>query len=272
MTKSKNPEAGAEKANAENETPASATTETPAADASSLRPSFIAHGRDAIANAHKATTGAIGTMLAARPRLSRATTLAAAIALSAALGSLVGAYAGANMMRPTEEPATVPTLTVNAFKGPFTQLSAEIAALKASIENGSRNTNAQFAKINERVERAEKAQAEPAARPARIAESVDRMERKTVQVPLPIPAPGFTTAASDSTGSIVPKQQDKPPVVAGWYLRDVFDGRALVESRYGLYEIGPGAPLPGVGRVETIKRQDGRWVVVTPKGLIVSER
>ena len=100
------------------------------------------------------------------------------------------------------------------------------------------------------------------------------MERKTAQVPLPIPAPGPTLAAAapDATGSIATKQQDKPPVVAGWYLRDVFDGRALVESRYGLYEIGPGAPLPGVGRVETIKRQDGRWVVVTPKGLIVSER
>jgi hypothetical protein len=257
MTKSKDPEADAETTPIANAAPVSGTTGTPPAEASSRRLLFIAYGRDAIANAHKATTGAIGTMLAARPRLSRATILAASVALAAALGSLVGAYAGANLMRPADEPATVPTLTVNAFKGPFTQLSAEIAALKASIENGSRNTNAQFAKITERIERAEKAQA----------------ERKTVQVPLPVPAPGPTLAAvPDATGSIAPKQQDKPPVVAGWYLRDIFDGRALVESRSGLYEIGPGAPLPGLGRVETIKRQDGRWVVVTPKGLIVSER
>ena len=28
----------------------------------------------------------------------------------------------------------------------------------------------------------------------------------------------------------------------------------------------------GLGPVEQIKRQDGRWVVVTPKGLIVSMR
>jgi hypothetical protein len=33
-----------------------------------------------------------------------------------------------------------------------------------------------------------------------------------------------------------------------------------------------GAPLPGIGPVEQIKRQDGRWVVVTPKGIIVSMR
>ena len=32
------------------------------------------------------------------------------------------------------------------------------------------------------------------------------------------------------------------------------------------------AQSPGIGRVETIKRQDGRWVVVTPKGVILSQR
>jgi hypothetical protein len=30
--------------------------------------------------------------------------------------------------------------------------------------------------------------------------------------------------------------------------------------------------VPGVGRIETIKKQDGRWVVVTSRGLIVSMR
>ena len=75
----------------------------------------------------------------------------------------------------------------------------------------------------------------------------------------------------DVTGSIAPKQQDRPAVVAGWVIREVFDGRAVIENeRLGFYEVVPGANLPGVGRVETIRRQDGRWVVVTPKGLIVS--
>ena len=31
-----------------------------------------------------------------------------------------------------------------------------------------------------------------------------------------------------------------------------------------------GDSLPGLGRIETIRRQDGRWVVVTSRGLIVS--
>jgi hypothetical protein len=40
----------------------------------------------------------------------------------------------------------------------------------------------------------------------------------------------------------------------------------------GVFEVVPGANLPGLGKVETIRRHDGRWVVMTPKGMIVSQR
>jgi hypothetical protein len=43
-----------------------------------------------------------------------------------------------------------------------------------------------------------------------------------------------------------------------------------VQGHGDIYQVVPGAPLPGLGSVEQIKRQDGRWVVVTPKGIIVS--
>jgi hypothetical protein len=76
----------------------------------------------------------------------------------------------------------------------------------------------------------------------------------------------------EATGSIAEKQPPKPAVVEGWILRDIHDGFALVEGRRGMMEVGPGSNIPGVGRVETIKKQDGRWIVVTPKGIIVSAR
>ena len=31
-----------------------------------------------------------------------------------------------------------------------------------------------------------------------------------------------------------------------------------------------GDPVPGLGRIDAIRKQDGRWVVVTSKGLIVA--
>jgi hypothetical protein len=60
------------------------------------------------------------------------------------------------------------------------------------------------------------------------------------------------------------------PTVEGWVLRDVGHGGALIEGRRGIFEIYAGDSIPGVGRVDAIRKQDGRWVVVTSKGLIVS--
>ena len=60
-----------------------------------------------------------------------------------------------------------------------------------------------------------------------------------------------------------------PLTVPGWVLRRVYDGAALIEGRDGIVEVEPGMVTPGLGRVEAIKRQDGRWVVVTSRGLIV---
>ena len=81
------------------------------------------------------------------------------------------------------------------------------------------------------------------------------------------------SAAPETTGSIAPALSSAKPaapaVVEGWVVRKAMRGAALVEGRYGIIEVEPGDHLPGVGRVEDIKRQDGRWVVVTARGLIV---
>jgi hypothetical protein len=62
----------------------------------------------------------------------------------------------------------------------------------------------------------------------------------------------------------------KPPILQDYVVRRVYnDGAALIEGRRGMIEVEPGTPVPGLGRIEAIKRQDGRWVVVTPRGLIV---
>ena len=58
----------------------------------------------------------------------------------------------------------------------------------------------------------------------------------------------------------------KPPSCRAASLRRVYDGAALIEGRDGIIEVEPGIVAPGLGRIEAIKRQDGRWVVVTARG------
>jgi hypothetical protein len=105
--------------------------------------------------------------------------------------------------------------------------------------------------------------------------SVDARRADTSERPDPRSAVSNDATGSIQAAALVPSpvsvvQAAIIPVVDGWVLRNVYGGSALVEGRPGLIQVMPGDSLPGVGRVETIKREDGRWVVVTTRGLIVA--
>ncbi len=61
-------------------------------------------------------------------------------------------------------------------------------------------------------------------------------------------------------------------MVHSWRILRTRGNTIDVEGRDGIYEVVPGAVLPGLGPVQSVERQGGRWVVVTPKGIIVSSR
>ncbi len=189
--------------------------------------------------------------------------IAASLALAAALGALAGAAATFSFAAPTPTPAAQSAAVEEtiALKNTVAQLGRELATLKAGIDAVGRGTAAQFKTFAERFDRAEKAQVEPAAKLAKIFESLDRLERRA------------TAATPDVTGAVttVEKHQAKPPALEGWKLVDIYAGRVVLASRAGqLYEIRPGSNLPGVGKVEQIKREDGRIVVVTANGNITA--
>jgi hypothetical protein len=149
------------------------------------------------------------------------------------------------------------------------RIDADILALKASVEHTSRVGTSQYNKASDRLDKVEKAQAEPAAKLARLSEAVDKLRAA------PAAAKDVTGSISPPAAAPVPLPAPKPevarlPTVQGWVLRDVVDGGALIEGRRGMYEVYVGDPVPGVGRVDAVRRQDGRWVVVTSKGLIVA--
>ena len=49
-------------------------------------------------------------------------------------------------------------------------------------------------------------------------------------------------------------------------MRDVHRGTALIEGRMGIIEVEQGDLVPGLGRVDAIRKQDGRWVVTSGVG------
>jgi len=212
----------------------------------------------------------------------RLSAMAAVVAIAASVGAISGALATAGMMH-FAGPAPAQVADTSALESSVARIDADVVALKANVEHTSKTGLGQFNRTNDRLDKLEKAQAEPMAKIAKLSETVDKLRATPPAAPAQAAA---AVPARETTGSIAPAQVATPaaapapavpktevgrlPTVEGWVLRDVSNGGALVEGRGGLYEVYAGDPIPGVGRVDAIRRQDGRWVVVTSKGLIVA--
>ena len=177
-----------------------------------------------------------------KPRHKRQAMLAASVAIAAGVGAVIGALAAGGKAPPVD---TAALHERQAIEQSIDKLNSELTALKASVETGTKSARTQIAKISERLNRS------PATEPA-----------TTGSIPTPpasIPTPP-------------PRPEPRTTVLHDWHIFDVRNGRVAVEGHGDIYEIGIGAPLPGVGPVQQIKRENGRWFVVTPRGLIVSQR
>ena len=202
----------------------------------------------------------------------RVSALAAVVALAAIAGALGGALAMAGFSHFAGNETQ--TAGNRALVEQVAQLDADLAAIKASVEHTSKVGMTQFNKTSERLDKVEKAELEPAAKLAKLSEAVDKLRAAPAAPAVVASAPA---AAKEVTGSVSPPAAAAPkvevarlPTVEGWVLRDVANGGALIEGRQGIYEVYAGDPVPGLGRVDAIRRQDGHWVVVTSKGLILA--
>jgi hypothetical protein len=204
---------------------------------------------------------------APHPRVNRFTMLAACLALAAAFGGMLGALAAFALARPQPMPVIAAgklgSEEIQALKENVVQARVELAALKVSIDAGNRTATTQFTKIAERIERMERNAAEPAAKLSKAVETLERLSR----------AEG-AASLKDLTGSIALSQPiaAKPGGLEGWVLRDVHHGTAFIEGRAGVIEVEQGDLVPGLGHIDAIRKQDGRWVVVTSKGTITAPR
>ena len=206
----------------------------------------------------------------------RLAALAAVVALATVTGALGGALATAGLGHFVGNDAT--SAGNRTFEATVARIDADILNLKLSVEHTSKTGMSQYNRTSERLDRLEKAQAEPAAKLAKLSEAVEKLGAAVAPAVAAPVASVPAAAAKEATGSIAaaPTPADAPkvelarlPTVEGWVLRGVSNGVALIEGRRGIYEVYAGDPVPGAGRVDAIRRQDGRWVVVTSKGLIV---
>jgi len=163
------------------------------------------------------------------------------------------------------------------------------SALGERLAQLDKTLNAKTAALGERLEQVEREQS------GRIANLATQLERRTTSLAI-VKAEPTQTGSLAETRSVdakvteakaadvksaeakaadakpKPVAADKPPVIDGWAVRDVYDGAAVLENRRRrIVEVGPGDVLPGVGRVEGVERRGREWVVVTRQGLVTPQ-
>jgi gas vesicle protein len=170
--------------------------------------------------------------------------LAASVVFAAGIGAVIGALAlGGSPSAPKD---TASLRERDAMQKSITHLNKEIASLKATIVAANKAAHSQIAKNTDRITDKLNEHAERAATP-----------ETTGSIPTPLPRP---VAAAPM----------RPPVIGDWAIRDARNGYVYVQGHGDIYQVVPGANLPGIGPVQSITQQDGRWVVLTPRGIIVS--
>ncbi len=174
-----------------------------------------------------------------------------------------------------------------ALQGDLSGLKIAAQATSATVEQVQRNVASSLIQASAAIDRVE---AERASDRTKLTDRIDRLEKQvsspmpTATIPAPpvpktqLPVPGRTPSTdvplAGKESSAVPMSAPaiKPEVpIRGYVLRGVADGMALIETRYGLREVGPGQTLPGAGKVQSIERRGRKWVVITTAGLIDEE-
>ena len=217
-------------------------------------------------------TNVIPLRLALRRR--RMALLAASVTVAVALGAVIGAVTANSLASTHDQVSSVQERKV--MQQTIARLGDELSTLKTSLDAASKSAHAQTAQLaklsqtmNEKLAAATtKASAALAQASAEVTGSIAAPQTVAAQqaalaepTPLPQPRPQQIAAV---------ESLPRPLVVPDWHVRGAARGAVLVESHGEIYEVVPGASLPGLGRVESIRRIDGRWIVQTPKGLIVS--
>ena len=103
--------------------------------------------------------------------------MAAVVALATVAGALGGALATAGVGKLMAGDSVSASAKDSALEASVARIDADIVALKASLEHTSKTGVTQFNKTSDRLDKVEKAQAEPAATSelARLSEAVDKL-------------------------------------------------------------------------------------------------
>jgi hypothetical protein len=154
--------------------------------------------------------------------------------------------------------------TVAQLRRNVAALSNDVATNRSALDVSNKAASDRFGRFVQSLDRIERDQSTSATK-------IERMAEQKAQVARAVP----TASSSEITGTV--QQQPQPTsarrqVIAGWYVRRAYEGVAILEGQPGVIEVVLGQEVPNLGRIEEIKHENGRSLVLTSKGVILPAR
>jgi hypothetical protein len=154
----------------------------------------------------------------------------------------------------------------------------------SSMESNQRQLVTKLEVVGERLDRVERngpaADGPVLTKLEQLNERLDRIERSAAVALMPTQAPALasnttpkaTPVLVQASAPAVKPSEPQAPIeakkIANWVVREVINGKAILQGPRGLIGVSTGDLVPGAGRVQSIARRGGRWIVATNKGLI----
>jgi len=267
---------------------AAATDEARARDALEGLKRIRAKARlDKIAISNVAPVNVRPAVIVAKPPPPRPAWVAPLAALAVAIGLVITACTGVIVymtMQPSRTSATTSTEirnlrdTVAQLRRQVSGVSETLDGLRTAVDLSSKATTDRFGRFADNLDRIERVSSSSTAKLDKLAQAQAGLSAIANSQPQPpsLSMPMVASAASsgDSTGSVSPPESASVPkkVVKGWFVRQAYEGIAILQGPNGVVEAVLGQQVPGLGHIDEIKNENGRLVVLSSAGAILSAR
>jgi hypothetical protein len=155
---------------------------------------------------------------------------------------------------------------VDGLTGRLTQADVAIDALRASLDERDARHRQAAGEMGLRIDRLD---GDAAGQHQTIGELGQRVQAIEQHSPLKTGVERPDVAASEITGALADLPPRRGRVLAGWRVEKARAGGATVTGPRGTLDVTPGATIPGLGRVASVRQRSSGWVVVTDRGVIV---
>jgi hypothetical protein len=238
---------------------------------------------DKIAISKPAPIAVPPAVIVAKPPPPRPPWVVPLATVAVAVGLVVSGCTGVIAYLTTTQPGQTSAATsaeIRSLRETVAQLRRQVAGvsenldgLRTSVDLSSKTTSDRFGRFAENLDRIERVNVASTARLEKLALAQAPAPASVASQPSAQPTAMMASAASSTeiTGSVSSPAHASTPrkVVKGWSVRQAYEGVAILQGPSGVVEAILGQQVPGLGRIEEIKTENGHLLVMTSNGAVL---